>query len=77
MRVRMEHHEFIRLLESRGLADVRHDTTNTAAEVARIIELSAKREDSGLTEPEREQLHTLEQRRELRDLIARYRAGEL
>jgi hypothetical protein len=77
MRVRMEYHEFIRLLESRGLADVRHDTTNTAAEVAKITELSAKREDSGLTEAERKQLHTLEQRRERRNLVARYRAGEL
>ncbi|MFC2085684.1 hypothetical protein ACFLRO_00570 [Bacteroidota bacterium] len=65
------------LLESRGLAHVTHDTTNAEAEVARIGELSAKREDSGLTEAEREQLHTLEQRRELRGLVAQYRAGEL
>ena len=65
------------LLESRGLADVTHDTTNTAAEVARSAKLTARREDSGLTEAEREQLHALEQRRELRDLVAQYRAGEL
>ena len=73
----MEHHEFIMLLESRGLATVKHDTSNPEAEVARIAELTARREDSGLTEAERKQLHTLEQRRQLRDLVAQYRAGEL
>jgi len=73
----MEHHEFIRLLESRGLATVTHDTSNTAAEATRSDELTARREDSGLTVAEREQLHTLEQRRELRGLVAQYRAGEL
>ena len=69
----MEHHEFIRLLESRGLADVEYNVTNM--EVARSAELTARREDSGLTEAEREQLHTLGQRRELRGLVAQYRAG--
>ena len=32
-RVKMEHDEFMQLLESRGLADVKHDTSNTVAEV--------------------------------------------
>ena len=73
----MEHHESIRLLESRGMADVTHDTSNTLAEATGSVELTARREDSGLTEVEREQLHTLEQRREVRDLVAQYRAGEL
>ena len=73
----MEHHEFIRLPESRGLADVTHDTSNTLAEAARSAELTARREDSGLTEAEREQLPALDKRRELRGLVAQYRAGEL
>jgi len=72
----MEHHEFIRLLEGRGLTDVTHDTTDTAAEKARIAELTAQREDSGLTKAEREQLRALKHRCELSAFGAEYGAAE-